>query len=406
MKRIILKKLFKHLLRILFCLFIMFIAYLFIPKDIYGVSVINVNNSKDKYENNNNNTNDYINIIEEQKKSLGISEFIKEASEYTENINVNDIFKSSLSGNFNNNNFFKLILNLFGKNLKEALSAVSSVIIVIIINSILKSVSENLGNDSVSKIAFFVQYILIVTLLMTNFSNIINEIKNSIQQLTAFSNTLIPLMGTLMIATGNITSSGVIEPILLLIVSFVGTFVTNILIPLILASTTIGIVSKISNQIQIDKLSKFMKKSSIWILTTTLGIFITIASLEGGLTSSIDGVTKKAGKSVISAAVPVVGSVLGDAIDTISGYSNIIKNSTGIIGIIVVLSICLKPILNLASFTIIYHIGSALAEPIADEKVIDLMDLMAGTFKILLGVMFTITTAIIIGLGIVMKITT
>lgn len=401
----------KFLLKILFIFLIIILFYTAISKKEFAVSVTNIDSKKIKVttSSSNNSNKNNINsddILEEQKENLGISEFIDNSNKYTEDINISDIFKSSLSGNFDNNQLLKIILNLAGKNLKEAFLGISGIIVVIIINSILKSISENLGNESVSKIAFYIQYILVVTMIMTNFSNIINEIKISIQELTAFSNTLIPLMGTLMIATGNITSSGIIEPILLLIVTFIGNFVTNILIPLILGSTAIGIVSKISTQVQLERMSKFMKKGSVWILTTILGIFITIASLEGGLTSNVDVVTKRAGKSVISAAVPVVGSVLSDAIDTISGYSNIIKNSTGIIGIIVVASICLKPILNLTAFTITYYIGSALAEPIADKKIVSLIESMAGTFKILLGVMFAITAAIIIGLGIVMKITT
>ena len=301
----------------------------------------------------NNTTEDSEEIMTEQQSQYGIDSFINQSEKYTDDFNLYDIFKEGLTGRFDNNKILKILLKTFNNNLKESLLTISGIVIIVIINSILQSISENLGNESVSKIAFFIQYILIVTLIMKNFSDIITNTKNAILDLSSFSLVLIPLLSTLIVATGNITTSSLIEPILLSLVSFISNFVTSVLIPIILVSTALGIMSKISSQIQIEKLSKFLKKGSVWVLTTVLGIFMGLASLEGGLTSNVDNITKKAGKSIISTAVPVVGGIIGDAIDTIVGYTNIIKNAAGIVGIFVVLSICIKPIIELATLTIV-----------------------------------------------------
>lgn len=161
-----------------------------------------------------------------------------------------------------------------------------------------------------------------------------------------------------------------IEPMLLFLITFISNLIVNVIIPIILVATALGIISKISDEVQVDKLSKFFKKGSVWVLTTVLGLFMTLTTLEGGVTSGLDGVTLKAGKSIVSNAIPVVGGILGDAIDTVLGYSNIIKNAVGIVGIIVVMCICIQPILNLTALTITYYLGAALCQPIADEKIV------------------------------------
>ena len=342
--------------------------------------------------------------LDNEAKKFGISEFLNESKKYSSEFNLNDLFKESLNGKFDNNKVLGLITKLLGPNIKNAILTLSGVMIVVIINSVLKAISENLGNESVSKIAYYIEYILIVTIIMHNFSNVITSVKQALQELSAFSNSLIPLLSTLVIATGNVTTSGMIEPILLIAVTFISNFVINVLIPIILVAFALEVVSKISNQVQVKKLSAFMKKGSLWTLTTVLTLFMTIASLEGGLTSSIDGVTLKAGKSIVSAVIPVVGKILGDAVDTVMGYSNIIKNAVGFIGIIVVISICVKPIINLTVLTITYKLGAALSEPIADKQVVEIIDSMAGIFKILLGIMFASTVFIVIGIAIVLKI--
>ena len=347
-------------------------------------------------------------ILSSQADSLGISTFLSDSEKYTKDtfgdIDISELFTKSITGNIDNSTIINIVFSLLGENIKTALTTIASVMVVVIIHSILKAISENLGNENVSKIAYYIEYILIITLVMTNFSTIITEMKEAVQNLTGFANTLIPLMITLMMTTGNIVSSGMLQPILLLLITFISNFMTNILIPIALVSTALGIISKISDQAQVGKLSKFLHSSMIWILGTVLTLFVSITSLEGGLTASVDGVTAKAAKTAISSVVPVIGSILGDAVNTIVGCSNIIKNAVGMVGIIVIIAICIRPILQLAVLTVTYYLGAALCEPIADEKVVGILEQMGGTFKIFLAVMFALTALLIIGIAIVMKI--
>lgn len=347
------------------------------------------------------------NIISSQTDTLGISTFLSDSEKYTEEtfgeIDINDIFTKSLSGEIDNNTIMNIIFALLGDNVKTALATIGSVMAVVVIHSVLKAISENLGNENVSKIAYYIEYILIITLVMANFSSIITEMKQAVQNLTGFANSLIPLMITLMITTGNIVSSGMLQPILLLLITFISNFMTNVLIPIALVSTALGIISKISDEAQVGKLSKFLNSSMVWVLGTVLTLFVSVTSLEGGLTTSIDGVTAKAAKTAISSVVPVIGNILGDAVNTIMGCSNIIKNAVGVVGIIVIIAICIRPIIQLAVLTITYYLGAALCEPIADEKVVGILEQMGGTFKIFLAVMSAMTVMLIIGVAIVMK---
>ncbi|MCI8519497.1 MAG: hypothetical protein HFJ51_05465 [Clostridia bacterium] len=56
-------------------------------------------------------------------------------------------------------------------------------------------------------------------------------------------------------------------------------------------------ISKISDKIQIDKIAKFFKSSVVWILGIALTVFVSVLSLEGTLTSSVDRFNSKNYKS-------------------------------------------------------------------------------------------------------------
>lgn len=182
--------------------------------------------------------------------------------------------------------------------------------VVIIISSIFKSISDGLENKGVSQITYYVTYILIVTIIMKNFSDIIVMMKNSIQNLISFSNALIPLLITLMVTTGNIASAGMLQPIILFIITFIGNFINTILIPIALISVSLSIISNISSKVQIDKLAKFLNNSVIWVLGIVLTLFVGISSLEGSITNGVDALTVKTTKSAVSTFIPIVGKIL------------------------------------------------------------------------------------------------
>lgn len=347
-------------------------------------------------------------ILQSQAESLNIKGFVSEADKYTKNtfsgINTGEILKDAVSGKIDNKKLITGILSLFGNEITETLKIVGSIVVVIVINSILKSISEGLENKSVSQITYYVQYILIVTIIMSNFSDIINLVKNTIQNLVGFSSSLIPILITLMMTTGSIASANVVQPILLFLITFIGNIITKVLLPMILIGTALNIISKVSDRVQINKLSKYFKSSTIWILGIALTLFVGVLSLEGTLTSSVDGITAKTTKAAVSNFIPVVGKILGDAVDTVIGCSNILKNAVGIVGVIVVIGICIIPIIKLTILMGTYYIASALCEPIADEKIISLLAQIGDTFKILLAMMVSVSVMLIIGITLVIKI--
>ena len=347
-------------------------------------------------------------IIQSQKDSLKISSFIEEAQKYTKeifpDIDIDNLLSSAINGNIDNNDIFKGIFNLFGKEVKDTIKILASILIIIVIHSIFKTVSENLGNQSISQITYYVQYILIVTIIMANFTEIIAMTRDTIQNLVGFMNSLIPILITLMITTGSIVSANVVQPLLLFAISFIGNMITTIILPIVLVSTVLGIISQISSKIQIDKLAKFFNSSIVWVLGVILTIFVGMLSLEGTLSSGVDGLTAKTTKAAVSNFIPVVGKVLGDSIDTVLGCASILKNAVGIVGVVVVIGICITPIVKLTVLSVLYYLASALCQPIADGKIIKLLDQMGATFKILLAITFAVAVMLIIGITLVIKI--
>ena len=347
-------------------------------------------------------------IMETTKDTVNISEFIKQSEKYTgeflEDVDISKTLEQAIKGDVDNNKIYKKVISLLGTEFSSSLKMLISILVIIVIHGNLKSITDNLKNSNISQIIYFVQYILIVTLIMSNFTEIINLVKETSSNLVGFINVLAPLLLTLMVYTGGITTSTMLEPIILFVINFVANIIESVLVPIMMIVVVFSIISKVSDKVQLDKLSKFMKSGVVWFLGVVLTLFVGVVSLEGTLGSSIDGITAKTTKAVMSNAIPVVGKVIGDAVDSVLGCGVILKNAVGFVGVIIIIGICIIPIIKIATLTIMYNLASAVVQPIADEKIVKLLEEMGGIFKILLGILCSISVLLLVGVTLVIKI--
>ena len=70
----------------------------------------------------------------------------------------------------------------------------------------------------------------------------------------------------------------------------------------------------------------------------------------------------------------------------------------------IIIGIVILPIIKLAALMGIYYLGAALCQPIADEKIVSLLEQMGDTFKIFLAIMCSVSVMLIIGTTLVIKI--
>ena len=87
----------------------------------------------------------------------------------------------------------------------------------------------------------------------------------------------------------------------------------------------------------------------------------------------------------ISRAIPVVGGILADASETVLAGAGVLKGTVGVVGLLVVLTICLTPFLHLAMQYLVYKGTAALCATVAGSKLCGLIDAIGGAFGLVLG---------------------
>jgi len=359
--------------------------------------------------------NDGAEIMEQQMGSTDIDNLKNqlkqhvpaEVDEIFQGFNPEDIIKDAATGKFEFS--VKGVLNsalwfLF-KEIYTNLHILVKLMILIILCSLLKNLQTSFMSESVGEIGFYACYVVIVAVLLVSFNTAMQTGMAMIDGMVDFMYATTPVMVTLLVSGGNITSGGIFQPLMLLIVEVSATIMKGVFIPMIFLSTILSIVNNISDKIQLSRLVSLLKQITTWALGTILTVFIAVVSLQGSFGAVIDGVTSKTAKFAIGTFIPVVGKTLADAADTVIGCTLLIKNAAGLAVLIGVVVICIIPLVKILALVALYKAAAALVEPISEKRITNCIGDVAGSMLHIFGVsaavgfMFLITTTALISAG-------
>lgn len=350
-----------------------------------------------------------VELIKEQSKAIGINSYLNEMGTYVENeydIDLENIYENLINADLKNTkkNIFSKIIDIFSGDFKNTLSLIGKILIIVVISSILNNLTLSFCNNSITKIGFFIAYISIIIITMDSFNEVLKITKDSLNIANTFMNSTIPIMFTLMATTGSFLTANIFQPILIFLIQITNGLVNNILLPIILIFTVLNIVSNITEKNQLQRLAKFLKSSTIWALGLSLTILVGFMSLEGTLSSSIDGLTTKTTKAAVTNFIPVVGKILSDSVDTVLGCTVILKNALGFLVVIVILLVCLSPVIKVAILMGMYYLTGAIIEPISDSKITKAINAIADSLKLILAILISLVAIYIISITLLIKI--
>ena len=276
---------------------------------------------------------------------------------------------STGKGNLSFNKICDAAFSLLFKEVKTVLSMCIIIVVIGIICSLIKNLQSAFSSESISEIAFYACYALMIIVLTRTFIISLDLAKDIITQISGFMSKLLPILVVMLGVAGGFTESATMDPIVLGTTIIIPKIYLNIILPLILITFVLQFTNNISTEPKISNLCSLVKSSVLWIQGLILTVYIGLLTVRGITASTIDDVTLKTAKFTIDNFIPIVGKTFSDAIASVAGYSLIIKNAIGSVGLLVLILIILYPIIKIFLSSIILKISSSLLEPIADKRI-------------------------------------
>ena len=272
-------------------------------------------------------------------------------------------------GNLSFSKICDAVISLLFKEVKTVLSMCITIVVIGIICSLIKNLQSAFSSDSISEIAFYACYALMIIVLTRTFIISLDLAKDIITEISGFMSKLLPILVVMLGVAGGFTESATMDPIVLGTTIIIPKIYLNIILPLILVTFVLQFTNNISTEPKISNLCSLVKSAVLWIQGLILTVYIGLLTVRGITSSTIDAVTLKTAKFTIDNFIPIVGKTFSDAITSVAGYSLIIKNAIGSVGLIVLILIIIYPIIKIFLSSIILKISSSLLEPIADKRI-------------------------------------
>ncbi|HZW67329.1 MAG TPA: stage III sporulation protein AE [Pseudogracilibacillus sp.] len=275
-----------------------------------------------------------------------------------------------------------------------------SLLVLTIFSTILQTMLTAFEKSTISKIAHFVIIMVLLFITLQTFYLTISYAKESIDLMSAFIIALFPLMLGIIASLGQFAQVAFFHPIIIALIHFSSLLLTKFVFPLLYIAVLLLVVSELNEQFKASHLAQLLRTISLGALGVYLAVFLTILSIQGASSAIQDGVALKTTKFITSNFIPVIGQSVTDAADTILSASLLLKNTLGIVGLIIIVLYALFPALKIAVLAFIYKLVAALLQPLAPKEIVrslqTISQYMIYVLACLFGMTFTFFLTIVI----------
>lgn len=297
-------------------------------------------------------------------------------------------------------NIFSGFMTFLFQELIHSGKLLGSLLLLTIFSIVLQTMHAAFEKSAVSKIAYFVVFLVLIFIALHSFYTVITYAKEAIDTMSSFMIGLVPLILGLMATFGNFVAVSFFHPIIIFLINFSGLFISTFVLPLLSFSALLIIISSISENYKVTNLANLLKTIALSSIGVLLTIFLGVMSVQGAASAIQDGVTMKTAKFITGNFIPVVGRTFTDAADTILSATLLLKNSLGIVGLIIILFICLFPAIKILIIAFVYKAAAAVLQPVGEGPVISSLQALSTyilyVFACLLTVSFMFLLAIVI----------
>lgn len=349
--------------------------------------------------------------ILEDSGVLGLQQFITAVDEdlqsYLGSLDVMTILRSIAAGDLplTPMTAITMVSKILFKELALNMQLLGKLIILAIIAATLQQMIGAFSDATVGKMAHMVVFLALMTLAIASFTYCIDSAKTTVEEIMNFLKALFPILVTLTAAEGGFLTAGLLHPLLIFFLGFVGTILQTVIFPAIYLYAVLLLVNRISPMFKVERLAGLMKDGIFLVMGFTLTVFVGFLSLQGITGAVADGLGMKTAKFATKTFLPVVGGFMADAVETVAGTAVVMKNAVGVFGVIMLVLICIYPAIKVLLTAFVFKFAAAVVEPFGDGMISGALEDMGKsimlTFGVLVaaGVIFFFAITVIVGVG-------
>jgi len=239
-----------------------------------------------------------------------------------------------------------------------------------IASSLITHFVETFDKNQIADLSFYFLYLLFVTVLLNCFQETLQVTGEVIENIVVFMQLMIPTYMLAVGVTGGAGSATVSYQIMLGLIYVVEAVLQSGVLPFIQAYIMLILMNGVWVEEKLKLLIQLVEKGIQTILKCAVGAVTGISIFQSLITPAIHSVKNSLLQKVIS-AIPGIGNAAEGVMELMMGSAVIIRNSVGVICLLILLVICAAPLLYIFLLSWILRIAAAVLGLISDKRLTD-----------------------------------
>lgn len=237
-----------------------------------------------------------------------------------------------------------------------------------IVSSLITHFVEIFDVHQVADMSFYFMYLLFTAILLKCFLQAADTALQTLEDITLFIRLLVPAyLISVGVSTGAVTVSVVCQ-LMLLVIYGVEYILSGWVIPLVYSFVMLSMVNGIWVEEKLTMLIELLEKAVGWILKGAVWVVTGISVFQALITPVVDSVKRSALQKIVS-AIPGVGNVADGAVELVLGSALVIKNSIGVVLLILILVLCAAPLLKIGLIAGVLKCSAAFMGVVGDKRI-------------------------------------
>lgn len=369
------------------------------PKEVFGAT----NGLEDTNQQLNSSVIEELNQIDFSAFNNVIEDFEATDTNIFSITNIKNKVYSVISGEnaVNYSSLFSSMLGVIGGSILKYLPMLSVIVAIGVIGNMLNGFKSKFNEKSSSNLIQLVCFMAVSILIIAMIKNLVASSTHAVESMAGQMNAIFPILLTLMIGLGATSTASVFQPVVAIMSTYIADFFTYFIVPLFMVSFVFSIISNLNNNVKLNKFNAFISSFFKWSVGLIFTIFFAVFALQGITAGKFDSLSIRTTKYTIKSYIPVMGGYLADGMDLILASTVLIKNAVGFVGILLVITTILSPLIQIAIFSLLLKLVGAILQTMGEGKTSDFLTGVSKSITMLSSAIIAVGFMYLLSVGLV-----
>lgn len=330
-----------------------------------------------------------------------IQEFLDDKNN-SEGLDFEDVVKEFMQGDTKGgaDKFVETIKENLFQELSVNRSSIKKIIAIALVAAIFSNFARIFKNSQVSETGFSICYVAIMTYLLGSFTALSYIAYEVIGDMFGFMKALLPIYAVSVgIGAGQVYAVSFYETTLV-IIGIINLIALKLLLPAIDIYVAISMVNHLSREDYLSKTCELIKNMVSFAIKTMFTVVLGLNVIQNMFTPISGTIGGNAAKNIIGVISGIPGAGNG-VTELLYGTGQVLRNSIGGAGVIVLSVLLLVPIIKIVIFIFTYQLTNAIIQPISDKRITGCVGCISDAAVLILRSVFTVSVLFVITIALV-----